>query len=307
MSTSSEDAKSPADQQDQRKVDSEHFLTEEENSPVGCGVLGRNPVLSVLGFALVGIGIGVGLSYWEPDDMDTKDKLLKWIGLLGDLFIRSLKCVVLPLVFVNVILSVNDMMSLGKASAVGYKTIALYLVTTIGACILGIVATLIMKGQYEQKIFAESGPSYVSFACNAEGAYLAEDADGNVMCTADYGDKSNINFVMNDISGAFVKKGGGARNDISLSDTVYDGVFTKLVTDNIIAAFSSANFAGIIVFAIVFGVGLSGVLNKMHGHGKDVSVVIKFLEEVDGVLLQMINWIIMVTPCKCLKIERSIR
>ena len=59
-----------------------------------------------------------------------------------------------------------------------------------------------------------------------------------------------------------------------------------------------ANFAGIIVFAIVFGVGLAGVLEKMHGQGKHKSVVIKFLEEVDGVLLQMINWIIMITPCK---------
>ena len=201
-------------------------------------------------------------------------------------------------VFVNVILSVNDMMSLGKASAVGTKTIGLYLLTTIGACLLGILATLIMKGAYEQKIFDESGPSFVSFACNGEGAYLAEDADGNVLCTSEYGSDDNINFIMNDLNGAFVKKGGGARNDITLSDTVYDGVFMKLVTDNIVKAFSTANFAGIIVFAIVFGVGLSGVLNKMHGVGKDSSVVIKFLEEVDGVLLQMINWIIMVTPCK---------
>ena len=93
MSTSSEEVKAT-----DRKVDSEHFLTEEEDSPVGCGILGRNPVLGVMGFAAVGIGLGIGLSYWEPDDMETKDKLLKWIGLLGDLFIRSLKCVVLPLV-----------------------------------------------------------------------------------------------------------------------------------------------------------------------------------------------------------------
>lgn len=81
-----------------RRVDSEHFLTEEDDSPVGCGILGRHPVMAVMGFAAVGIGLGVGLSYWEPDDMETKDKVLKWIGLIGDMFIRSLKCVVLPLV-----------------------------------------------------------------------------------------------------------------------------------------------------------------------------------------------------------------
>jgi Na+/H+-dicarboxylate symporter len=257
---------------------------------MGCGILGRYPVLSVMLFAAAGIGIGVGLSFWEPDDMEDKDKTLKWIGLIGDLFIRSLKCVVLPLVFVNVILSVVDMMNLGKASAVGYKTIGLYLLTTIAACLFGIISTLIMKGSYEQKIFPESGPAYVSLGCNMEGEYLAEADDGSLSCTSDYGVMDNINFMINDISGTFVKKSGGARNDISLSDTVYDGVFMKLVTSNIVDAFASANFAGIIVFAIIFGCALSGVLNKMHTNGKDSSVVIKFLEEVDGVLLTMINW-----------------
>lgn len=193
-------------------------------------------------------------------------------------------------VFVNVILSVVDMMNLGKASAVGYKTIGLYLLTTIGACVLGIVGTLIMKGKYEQKIFTEDGPSYVSFTCNDPDAFIAEGEGGSLMCTTDYENDEAIDFILNDLNNAFVKRGGGARNDISLSDTVYNGVFTKLVTDNIVAAFSGANFAGIIVFAIVFGIGLSNVLHRMHGSGKDKSVVVKFLEEVDGVLLQMINW-----------------
>ena len=80
-------------------VDSEHFLTEDETTAkMGCGLLGRNPVLTVMIFAALGIGIGVGLSFWEPDDIETKDKFLQWIGLIGDLFIRALKCVVLPLV-----------------------------------------------------------------------------------------------------------------------------------------------------------------------------------------------------------------
>ena len=201
-------------------------------------------------------------------------------------------------VFVNVILSVVDMMNLGKASAVGYKTIGLYLITTIGACVLGIVGTLIMKGKYEQKIFTESGPSYVSFTCNNPDSYIMEGPDGTLMCSSSYESEDSIDFILNDLNNAFVKKGGSSLTDISLSDTVYQGVFLKLVTDNIIDAFAAANFAGIIVFAIVFGIGLSVVLHRMHGSGKDSSVVIKFLEEVDGVLLQMINWIIMVTPCK---------
>lgn len=44
-----------------------------QHVPQGCSILCRYPVVSVLAFALVGICIGVGLSFWEPADMDAKD------------------------------------------------------------------------------------------------------------------------------------------------------------------------------------------------------------------------------------------
>lgn len=58
---------------------------------------------------------------------------LQWLGLVGELFIRALKCVVLPLVFVNVILSVVEMCTVGRAGSIGWTTIGLYLVTTVFA------------------------------------------------------------------------------------------------------------------------------------------------------------------------------
>eukprot|EP00980_Cylindrotheca_fusiformis_P000395 scaffold98_cov78-Cylindrotheca_fusiformis.AAC.4 len=39
----------------------------------GCGILGRYPVISVLIFAVVGVGIGVGLSAWDPSDPTDKE------------------------------------------------------------------------------------------------------------------------------------------------------------------------------------------------------------------------------------------
>lgn len=81
----------------------------EAKPDMGCGILGRYPIISVTSFAAIGVAIGVGLSYWEPDDDDQKDTVLKWIGLVGDLFIRCLKAVVLPLVFCNVAVSIVDM------------------------------------------------------------------------------------------------------------------------------------------------------------------------------------------------------
>ena len=58
--------------------------------PFRLGALAVIGLIAVL-FAFLGIAVGIGLSYWEPDDMETKDKVLKWLGLIGDLFIRALK------------------------------------------------------------------------------------------------------------------------------------------------------------------------------------------------------------------------
>lgn len=86
---------------------------------------------------LKGIGIGVGLSFWQPEDPSSKATAILWVGLVGDLFIRALKCIVLPLVFVSIAISVMDMLSLGKAGKLVGSTIGLYVLTTLCAALIG--------------------------------------------------------------------------------------------------------------------------------------------------------------------------
>ena len=76
------------------------------------GVLDEYPLTFIIGGALIGMGIGVGLVYWKPAVPADKATAILWIGLLGELFIRALKCIVLPLVFVSIAVSVMDMVSL---------------------------------------------------------------------------------------------------------------------------------------------------------------------------------------------------
>jgi len=76
-----------------------------------CGLMDDNFTVFILGAAAIGFGIGIGLSYWTPEDDADKTTALLWVGLIGDLFIRALKCIVLPLVFVSIAVSVMDMVS----------------------------------------------------------------------------------------------------------------------------------------------------------------------------------------------------
>jgi Na+/H+-dicarboxylate symporter len=268
----------------------------EEIPSQGFGILGRYPVLAVLGFAAVGICIGVGLSFWEPEDPDDKKTALQWIGLIGDMFIRMLKAVVLPLVFVNVVLSVVDMMSVGRAGSVGWKTIGLYLLTTLMASIIGLISIICFKGLFDAGEFEDSSPARIQLGCSTEGDYLTHAGD-EVFCASAENTTDGMSsfFYINDYDGTFVQKSSGPKNDMSMSDTIYDGVFTKLITSNIFESFVGGNFAAVVLFAIVFGAALANVLlktNKMDGG----SVFVNFLKEIDSVLITLINWIIMITP-----------
>jgi len=289
MSTESEDNKKLNPDNIELEVDQG-----EDAPPVGCGIMGKYPVLSVLLFAAVGVGVGVGLSQWEPDDPEDKKITLKWLGLVGDMFIRALKAVVLPLVFINVTISVVEMMSLGRASSVGWLTIGLYLMTTVVAAIVGIISILSFKGLFDEGSFEEDGPATVTLGCNEPGFFIAE-TDAGLMCS-DAAEDMDMEFVINDVTGAFVKKSGGARDDISLSDTFYNGIFTKLISSNIFNSFNTANFAAVVVFAIAFGAGLGRVLHKRKEDDFGQSPVIILFREIDGILLTLINWIIMATP-----------
>lgn len=286
-------------------VEKEEQEVVEEDKPA-CGILGRNPVLAVVGFALLGIGIGIGLSFWDPSteqEEETKDTLLKWLGLLGDLFIRALKAVVLPLVFINVTLSVVEMMSLGRTSSIAGTTILFYLMTTVIASILGVISILCFQGLFKAGNFPEPGPSYVTLGCNAEGSFMTEDANsGDITCSSSSSSSSNGDdtanqmFIIDDVNNTFVKTDGGVVDDMSISDTFYDGIFMKLVPSNIFVAFVEGNFAAVVFFAVFFGIALGRVLFKQKNIQMDSSTIVLLFKEIDEVLITLINWIIILTP-----------
>lgn len=52
-----------------------------ETPNLGCGILGRYPIISVISFAAVGCGVGLGLSTWDPENPEVKSNVLKWVSL----------------------------------------------------------------------------------------------------------------------------------------------------------------------------------------------------------------------------------
>lgn len=270
----------------------------------------KTAVLFIMAFAAAGTGVGLGLSYWETESQ-SKGNLILWLGLIGDMFIRALKACVLPMIFVNVVLAIVDMISMGRASAIAMKTLGMYLLTTLIASTIGLISILIFKPLFDRGEFDEDEKSFVSLFCNNAGEMITEMDDGTLQC-AKPENMTNAHFILNDINGVFQRAASsGVSDDISMSRTVYDGVFGKIIASNVTGAFVEGNFAAVIGFAIFFGAALGSVLLEenrladvatMNAHGSNqeaqglLSAIIAFFSEINKVLLKMINWIIVITP-----------
>jgi len=187
-------------------------------------------------------------------------------------------------------------MSIGRTSSVAGMTILFYLMTTVIASILGVISILCFQGLFDAGDFPEPGPSYITLGCNAEGYYMTEGDGGTITCTNEAANAASQMFVIDDVNSTFVKKSGGVTDDISLSDTFYEGIFLKLVPSNIFQSFVEGNFAAVVFFAVFFGVALGRILFRKRSVEMDSSTVVLLFKEIDEVLITIINWIIMFTP-----------
>lgn len=88
------------------------------------------------------LGLVWGLS---ADSLGLLDFTQDWIKPFGDIFIRSLKLIAIPLVIVSLIDGVSNLSDVAKLSRLGGKTIALYLSTTVIAVTIGLVTVNLIK------------------------------------------------------------------------------------------------------------------------------------------------------------------
>ncbi len=68
-----------------------------------------------------------------------------WIKPFGDMFIRLLKLVAVPLVIFSLLKGVGNLSDISRLSRMGIKTIAIYLATTIAAICIGLGLALLVK------------------------------------------------------------------------------------------------------------------------------------------------------------------
>jgi Na+/H+-dicarboxylate symporter len=182
------------------------------------------------------------------------------------------------------------MCALGRATSIAWKTIGLYVMTTVLASLMGVFSTLIWYGMFTQESIPPSGPALITLGCNEEGMFMTEMDDGSIVCAANSLNPEDQEFEIIDISKTFQTASSGPVT-LNLSETIYQGIFYKIIPDNIVGSFESGNFAAIIFFALVFGFALGKAIRN-----KKENTLLNVIQEINDVFVIFINWIIMCTP-----------
>ena len=93
-------------------------------------------------FIGMGLGILFGLiSVWLEWETFTND----WVKPWGTIFLKLLKLIAVPLIFVSLVKGISSLTDITKLSRIGYKTIAIYLITTVFATTVGLAMVNIFK------------------------------------------------------------------------------------------------------------------------------------------------------------------
>jgi len=97
-------------------------------------------------YAKILIGMFLGLLWGlSAESLGLLDFTRDWVKPFGDIFIRSLKLIAIPLVIVSLIDGVSNLSDIAKLSRLGGKTIGLYLFTTVVAVSLALISVNLIK------------------------------------------------------------------------------------------------------------------------------------------------------------------
>jgi len=149
--------------------------------------------------------------------LDWNSFVIDWVKPFGTIFINLLKLIAIPLIMVSLISGVSNLRDITKLSRIGGKTLTLYLITTVIAVTIGLIAVnSIQPGEY---LSAEKQTEL--------GERYAGDANMRVTQAAALTQSGPLQIIVN------------------------------IVPDNIFgAASSNQNMLQVIFFSILFGVAL---------------------------------------------------
>ncbi len=165
---------------------------------------------------LIGMALGVAFGVLAAS-MGWNKFVINWIKPFGTIFINLLKLIAMPLIVASLIKGISDLKDISKLSAMGGRTIGIYLMTTVVAVMIGLLIVNIIQ----------------------PGELIAEETRQELL--TNYADNAKAKQEM-----ASDQKNAGPLQ--ALVDIVPSNIFS--------AAADNGNMLQVIFFVIFFGIGL---------------------------------------------------
>ena len=221
------------------------------------------------------IGMLAGLLFgWIAVAIGAQQLTLDWVKPFGTIFIRSLKMIAIPLIVASLIKGVSDLQDLSRLSSMGFRTIGLYLLTTVIAVVIGLlIVNLFQPGR---SVSEETRAGLL--------AAIPNDKPADVL-----GDESPDDASMDSATSEKLGKIQAAANEKKSSGPLQPLV--DMVPDNVFqAASNNGSMLQVIFFAIFFGVGLILVDSTKAAPVKAV------FDGLNEVILKLIDLIMLAAP-----------
>lgn len=213
------------------------------------------------------IGLTIGLILQKHATLSQEQK--KWIEFPGELFIRALTALVVPLVFTTLSVSVSDIVVLGRGKGVGKLASALFLLTSFIAAAEGMLWGMLFQGlfrsseaskNFEAFTLTQHEPVFAMKCTNGKYMTIHPSIDGSspkLVCDGDTM-MNGTQFKGEDISSSFAflnytRDSYHALDEGTLTERS-EHVLKNLIPENIFHAFAEGTLISIVSFAIVFGI-----------------------------------------------------
>ena len=88
---------------------------------------------------LIGMALGVLFGFLMTNFAFGKTFIINWIAPFGTIFIRLLKLIAIPLIFVSLVKGIAELQDISKFKNIGVRTVGIYILTTVIAITIGLL------------------------------------------------------------------------------------------------------------------------------------------------------------------------
>ena len=223
----------------------------------------------------------------------------------GQLFLRSLQCAVIPMMFFNITASVYDIFGSGEAGSIGKRAIYYYTISTLLAVAEGILFANLFSFLFN----SDEGDSEdddgveVGMVCPDNFGMMTVESDGSIMCIHEDA-VAAFNLTSEHQTFFLQDKDDKLVNGVLLSTTLVQQILStafSLVPSNMTQAFAIPNIISVIIISFCLGAAL--VQANVDSRSKERNVnkiggdrVLAFIKEMANVSNIIIAYIVQFTP-----------